>query len=86
MRWVRFADRLPPHDGPNEYVCVRPDGHPFIYHVFLDEDGITETENYYWLEGLTVPHVAEPKALRIPRHIPTVPEPSAINQEPPKPA
>lgn len=76
MQWVRFVDRRPPNDGPNEYVCAVRGGDPFVYHVFIDKDSLTDEPQFLWLEGLAVPRVPDllKHTLRVPRRkIPPVP-------------
>ena len=56
MQYVRFADRMPPADGPGELLCCYADGKPFMYHWRTDMDGHTEERDFFWLEGVRLPH------------------------------
>jgi hypothetical protein len=58
-KWVRFAERRPAPGDPKELLCVHAGRRPFMYHWFIDRDGHTEDDDFFWLEGMRLPPIPD---------------------------
>lgn len=63
LRWVRFVDQPPPPDHPHWAICFRLGEDPQFYHWFIDREGLTEENDFFYLSGYRLPPLPLPNSL-----------------------
>lgn len=63
LRWVRFVDQPPPPDHPHWAICVHAGDEPMFYHWFIDADGRTEMNSFFYLVGYKLPPTPLPNSI-----------------------